>query len=412
VRPAARLLALLLLAAPLPAAGQVPLPADLSLTAPADDVPGSLAAYAGAWAGDAWNGVLPAMLVVERARADAAVRAVYAWGRSETRQLEAGMARVDGRIVGGVLKFATPDGVSFNFLRGPDGQLHGRRDTPEGGRAYIRLAPVGSEKAAILAAAKAPPAQLWEEVRIPLTAKVGPAAGQLLGLQATLYRRPGTGRAPVVILSHGATGGRSTPESAAVTYRWEELARLFLAQGYAVLAPMRKGRGTSEGPMLEPSDLSISSELQLESGIEDLDAAVEYVRGQKDFERKRVVLFGRARGGFLSIAYAGRFAGKIKAAINASGGWWSESYPAFDATALADAGRGATKPTLWLYAAGDPAYPLDYARKNFAAFEAAGGVGRFLAFTEFAGASRDLIAWPAKWEHDLVEFLRAADPPE
>src|SRR5689334_13979543 len=67
---------------------QAPLPEDLMIASPALDVPAGIAAFSGAWGGDAWDGTIPNVLVVERVSADGAATVVYAQGDTPSWQIQ------------------------------------------------------------------------------------------------------------------------------------------------------------------------------------------------------------------------------------------------------------------------------------------------------------------------------------
>jgi len=69
--------------------------------------------------------------------------------------------------------------------------------------------------------------------------------GKHLTLEATLYRPAGDGRRPVLLFNHGSTGRGAV--AATITMRPSVLAPFFVARSVAVLAPMRRGRGASQG---------------------------------------------------------------------------------------------------------------------------------------------------------------------
>ena len=79
---------------------QIPLPSDLALPSSAAAVPAEVAAFGGAWGGDAWQGLLPHVLVVERINSDGTVGFIYALG--DTR---------------GILKWTRKDGHRLNPVR-------------------------------------------------------------------------------------------------------------------------------------------------------------------------------------------------------------------------------------------------------------------------------------------------------
>ncbi len=86
-----------------------------------------------------------------------------------------------------------------------------------------------------------------QQIRVPVRAHV-PADGTFT-LQAFVYRPAGDGRHPLVVLSHGSSGGDPKLE-----VPQPELARFFTDRGFIVVVPMRRGRGKSGGTSLESED--------------------------------------------------------------------------------------------------------------------------------------------------------------
>jgi predicted dienelactone hydrolase len=395
---------------------RVALPNDLALTPPANDVAPEIAAFAGIWGGDRWNGgPVPHALAVERVGADGSASVVYAWGADQERHRLHGWLRLKGRIAGGHLGFILPDGNIVDYAVAADGRLLGRSTAPSELRSYTLLKRIEASNLAAatrLAAKRAGP--LWQDIRIPERAQIGDAAGSTLNLQATLYRTDRAGPQPVLILNPGSDDRRE-PEA---TLRYEEQARFFLSLGYAVVVPMRKGRGDSGGPLIEARNFAgpPPSSVQIESGIEDIDAVVEFMKNQSYIDSRRIVLAGRQHGGLLAVAYAGRHPGKVAAVVNFAGGWWPEEYHAgaIDSDIFAAAGRTATAPMLWLYPQDDPLWSLPHVERNFAAFRAGGGTGRLVVFPD-PGIPKmfgtQLFEWTSKWEEVVADFLADAPAP-
>jgi len=90
----------------------VPLPADVSVTAPAADVPPAMARFSGVWAHGAWYGELPHVLIVERVDSDGRAAVVYAVGESSDLYVKPAATRVTGHVADGVLGFVLRDGTS------------------------------------------------------------------------------------------------------------------------------------------------------------------------------------------------------------------------------------------------------------------------------------------------------------
>lgn len=388
------------------ATAQVPLPPDLHIAPPGPEVPTEIARFAGGWGNALWDGVLPTALVVERVEADGAATVIYTMGASEQFGYSAQWVRVPGQVADGRLTLHLRAGLVVDYAPTSDGRLIGHYMAPAGRRSQAWLACVPGDAAQVTATVALPVRPPWEEVRIPVHSTIGEAAGRTLLLQAFLYRTGLPGRQPLVVFNHGSTDGERPGVPSIAPF--EAQARFFLAQGWSVIAPMRKGRGLSEGPILEESSRSIPEHDQLESGLEDLEAVVEHMRAQPFVDPARILVAGQSRGGLLAVAYAGRHPGAVAGALNFSGGWWSESWDKtdFNLRQSALAGAGTKAPMLWLYADRDHYYSLPFVRRAFQAFQDAGGQGQLAEFNDLPGNGHALIGWTERWEPNVVRFLK------
>ena len=391
---------------------RVLLPDDLALTPPGTDVPAKIAGLAGLWGGDRWDGgPLPIALAIERIGADGTAGVVHAWGANLEAHRTQGWRRLSSKITDdGHLIFRLPDDHVADFSLAADGRLIGRDTDLSDWRSYILLRHAdGRNRAAVIADATERSDPLWREVDIPEHSQVGAAAGQTVALRTALYRGAASGARPLVIINHGSTAGID----AGRTLRFEEQARYFLSLGYAVAVPMRKGRGGSTGPMLESADFQAPPpRVQIDSGVEDIDAVVDYFIAQPFVDPSRIVLAGEEHGGLLSVVYAARHPGKVGIVVNFSGGWWPETYRggAINTGEFADAGRTARAPMLWLYADGDPFTPLVHVEEELAAFRASGGHARLVVVPDprdVKAYGTRLFRWTAKWEGVVRAFLAA-----
>jgi dienelactone hydrolase len=243
------------------------------------------------------------------------------------------------------------------------------------------------------------PGPVWgEAVRIPH------AAGTL----AALWHAPLPGPAPLAVLSHGSSDGVDPR----MTITMEGEARWLRDQGYAVLVPMRRGRGTSDGVYGETNccDLATHAPRDCSAGLtealEDLHTAIGFGLRQPGVQPGPVLLAGQSRGGFLSVAYAGLHPAGVSGVISFVGGWTADwCNGAFNTRRLAEAGAGAKAPQLWLHADNDRYYTADHIRVNHAAFTAAGGQAalHMLAGVPFDG--HGLAAYPDRWTNLARDFL-------
>lgn len=341
--------------------------------------------------------------MVEQVNADGTAGVVYSWGNWRERKFKAGWERLAGKISDGILHLDSRGGTEIDYTIEKSGNLHGRYTSQNRPSSVELVRVAGIDKKAVMAAATRPVPQTWEETRIPEQSKVGEMAGKNLSLQATIYRTGLPGRNPVVIFNHGSTGSGIVPASF-VDRAWDP-ALIFRSLGYTVVVPMRKGRGTSGGTVIEES--AVPQEIQLDSAVEDLDAVVEYMKTKPYVDPTRIVLAGQSRGGFLAVVYAGRYPEKVAGVLNFSGGWWGEHIPTagFNLTQFRQAGRTARVPMLWLYAGHDSYYSLAYTEKNFAEFRTAGGKGRLFEVPDIQGEGHFLLSWPEKWVDAATAYL-------
>ncbi len=382
------------------------MPPDLRIVPPDLDVDPALARFSGAWGNGAWGGIAPAALAVERVHPDGAAEVVYAFGACPQFGLEPNWERRRGRIADGTLSLDGPPGVTTAFAFEADGALVGRFVPPEGYQARVWLERVPGRTAAAVGATLALPRRPpWEELRIPVRSAVGAAAGRTLQLQAFHYRTRLPGLQPLVVLNHGSTDGELP--GVPCIHPFEAEARFFLARGCSVLALMRKGRGQSDGPLLEEEGENEAEEMQVDSGIEDVHAALSHMVAQPHIDPARVVVGGQSRGGLLSMAYAGRHPERVAAVLNFVGGWWGEGndHNDFNRRQAERAGAGSQASMLWLYGERDPYYGLPFVRGLFEAFRAAGGRGALRTFGDLPGSGHALMGWQDRWEADVAALV-------
>lgn len=239
--------------------------------------------------------------------------------------------------------------------------------------------------------------------------------GKAISLEVVIFKPAGSGPFPTLVFNHGSTGRGNDQSLFANTWTSDSISRLFNERGWLVAFPQRRGRGKSDGIYdegFEPdrsrySCLPTLSLAGLERAMQDLDAAVEYLKGRADVDNKRMLIGGQSRGGILSIVYAGTRPGSFNGAINFVGGWMSDRChdPEAINTVSFKRGAGFQKPTLWLYGENDSFYGMEHSRKNFNAFIAAGGKGVFVSYSlGFGKNGHFLIGSPDLWTDAVASF--------
>lgn len=252
--------------------------------------------------------------------------------------------------------------------------------------------------------------QKWEEVWIPSKEKRFFGGIVDIKLQATLYKPAGNGPFPLIVLNHGSTGPGYTPVSQ--TFRWPDLSQIFLDRGFVVLAPMRKGRGQSEGSYGERYERNFGSgESGMKQGMEDLDSVFAFAKTLSYVDSSRVLISGISRGGILSVVYAAKRQGNVVGVINFVGGWFSDRWSAeagsFNEHVFRDAGTGAKVKNLWLYAANDSFYSAESIRNFAALFQGSGGKLDLRLYGNVGRNGHSLASYPSVWHADLSSYLES-----
>jgi dienelactone hydrolase len=223
-------------------------------------------------------------------------------------------------------------------------------------------------------------------IRVPMTI-FRPAGAQRLTLEATLYRPAGPGPFPLVILSHGTS--RNPKQRVGTRLRYDAQSWEFVSMGFAVIIPMRRGYGHSEGAYAEiegPCDCANFFAAGQESA-KDLRATVEYAVTLPDIDPTRLVLVGHSSGGLASLILASQRLPGVRGVINFAGGRGSK--PGLNCSpdrlieACGQAGRTTRTPTLWIYAENDSYFPPRLAWEMCEAFHQDGGPAQFVMLPPF-----------------------------
>jgi len=223
-----------------------------------------------------------------------------------------------------------------------------------------------------------------DEVWIPLAETTPLGGARELRLEGFLYRPSSPGPFPVLIFNHGSTGALRVSPTSTAFVRYPEVARFFVERGWAVLIPMRRGRGASGGDYLEryDCDRAILSR-GVDRAVEDMDAVLAYVSAQPWADTSRLLLGGMSRGGLLSVVYPSRRPTKARGVLNFAGGWTVERCDdsvRVNTDTFVEAGRGSKLPMLWLYSENDRNYRPRAVHSYHQAFTLAGGTAELRLF--------------------------------
>jgi dienelactone hydrolase len=212
---------------------------------------------------------------------------------------------------------------------------------------------------------------------------------QQLHLEGTVYRPDGDGPFPLAVLNHGSPRNAADRRNR-TRERYPQQSAWFLARGFAVVIPMRRGYAASEGEWAEgggPCDRS-NWYLAGRESAKDIRAAVEFMQARPFVDRSRVLLVGQSAGGFGVLALAAEGLEGLKGVINFAGGRGSPQAgkncsPENVIYSMGQFGRTTKVPTLWIYTENDSYFSVSMIQEMHAAFRKAGGDAELLLLPPF-----------------------------
>jgi dienelactone hydrolase len=229
-------------------------------------------------------------------------------------------------------------------------------------------------------------------------------------LETTIFKPPGEGPFPLLVLNHGKSLGSPRAQERA---RFLTVSREFVKRGYAVVIPMRTGFSKSSGEYVEEyCDMTANGQIQ----ANDLDDVLAYVVRQPWADPQRILVGGQSYGGLTAMAFATHGYPGVKGVLNFAGGlrtngcpWEGSLVQAFGAF-----GAQARVPSLWFYGENDSHFGPELATRMHQAYTAAGGKATLVKFGAFKNdahgmsGSRDGIRiwWP-----ETEKFLRQIGMP-
>lgn len=239
-------------------------------------------------------------------------------------------------------------------------------------------------------------------------------------LFSSVYRPKKNPSGRVVVILHGSTGhlARSPQESGGNRPPW--LGQL-LDRGDTVVVPLRRGRGESGGTYIEEcafhagectlQDINDDAQNALDDAVNSTRAVIEgYVLPKLRPTGGKVALWGLSRGGFLSLAYAGRYPQQVSEVVAISPGWLS-IVPAWGERInqerlqqhvawLSSAGERFKGRVFWIDGSVDRYYGPEVTQSFYDAWRQGGGLGvRRVIDKQGHGPAL------ATWQPDLDKFL-------
>ena len=233
-----------------------------------------------------------------------------------------------------------------------------------------------------------------------------------LELEATLFRPPGPGPFPLVVINHGKEVGDPRLQRRA---SYPLAARFFLARGYVVAVPMRQGFAGSTGSYIGGGCNVESNGLQQ---AEDVKATIDHLLAQPGIDAQKLLVVGQSHGGLTTMAFGTLSYPGVKGLINFAGGLRQETCPGWEATlarAFGAYGANTRVSSLWFYGDNDsfwsrPVWEDMHGRYVRALATAAPQASaRMVAFGTFEVDAHRLFshrAGAAIWQPEVERFLR------
>src|SRR5262245_42423694 len=244
-----------------------------------------------------------------------------------------------------------------------------------------------------------------------------PSAQPGVLMRTTIFRPPGPGPFPLVVINHG-TSQNAERRRLLPAPDFDTMAHWFVRHGFVVAVPQRPGHGQTGGDFREDQGACENPDFA-RAGLgaaDSIAAAVAYLRAQSFVRRAGAIVVGQSAGGWAALALASRAPPGVGAAIDFAGGLGGRSWDRPDnncapdrliATA-AEFGRTARIPTLWVYTENDTYFPARLSGAMAAAFRAAGGKVDYALLPAFGDDGHFLAERPGSesvWGPAVERFL-------
>ncbi|WP_336818678.1 dienelactone hydrolase family protein [Cedecea sp. MMO-103] len=239
--------------------------------------------------------------------------------------------------------------------------------------------------------------------------------GKTVELETTLYKPPGNGPFPLLLMNHGKNPGnaRTQPRS-----RHLEIASVFVHRGFAVAIPMREGFAASGGDY--PKD-GCDVRRHAFDEADGVAAALKELVKLPYVDRSRIVIAGQSDGGLVTMALSTHPLPGVLGVINFSGGlrqpkcegWQQNLVRTYGAI-----GKQARYPSVWFYGDNDQLWPQPMPEQMFNAYtrnaEGDAGHARMIDIGTFGKNSHDFAdskAGVKLWYPQVKAFVESLGLP-
>ena len=203
-------------------------------------------------------------------------------------------------------------------------------------------------------------------------------------LETTIFKPPGNGPFPLVVVNHGKAAGDPKFDPRA---RYVSLSREFLKMGYVVALPMRPGFSKSTGSYVNSKcNIRASGDVQADT----IEKFISKFRVRTYVDGNNILVIGQSYGGLTAIALASRKIEGMKGVVNFAGGLKYESVggaPCNWQGTLVEAfetyGKDAKVPSIWFYGDNDSYWGSELPKTMHAAYGKGGGKAELVSYGVF-----------------------------
>ncbi len=235
--------------------------------------------------------------------------------------------------------------------------------------------------------------------------KVPVASVETAELEVTVFRPPGEGPFPTVLINHGKSVGAPKEQNRA---RYYSVSREFVRRGFQVVLPMRRGFAGSQGKYFSAGcDMTANAQNQ----SKDIADVVQWLKTKGMADKRPLILFGQSYGGLASVAastqpglqvgFIASFAGGLKSTSVSKPCDWEAGL----VEAMRNFGEKSRIPMLWFYGENDTFFSVDLAQKMHTAFTQAGGRAELVTYPAFKQDAHKMFGDPAGFDLWLPKVL-------
>ncbi len=225
-------------------------------------------------------------------------------------------------------------------------------------------------------------------------------------LETTIFKPPGDGPFPLVVLNHG-----KNPGNAHMQARWRAIAqvRQFVERGYVVALPMRTGFSKSGGTAIE-THCNVESDGDLQA--EDVAAALDYLTQLPYIDAHKIVIMGQSHGGLATVAFGTLNYPGVLGLVDFAGGLFYDycgSWARNQIRAFGHYGARTKIPSLWFYGDNDSYWHVPLPQQMYERYNAEGGHARWVDFGIFPSGDAHFMfvskAGFAIWIPEIAKFF-------